>query len=437
MMPCGRRVPLSKANDFKKKLTVSPFMPGSPCVVYHNMYKSTNKWLYIPKYFSEDGELIENKVKSCNFSISCSPRDYQKNVIETIHKEILEKGSCIACLYTGWGKTFAAIYIAYLLGVKTLIIVNKETLLKQWCEQIVRFLGVEPGIIQGKKLENDKLVTIGMIQSLSIKDYEPTFFEEFSFTIYDETHHYCSKIFSNVFYKIGSKYNLGLTATIKRSDKLEYTLEWFLGKVAVDVKLLIIEPKIIIKNFYDYSENTIKFMPNGKVNSPASITNISENNTRNDFLINLIKECYFSDRNILVLCDRKKQCEYLVNQLSDFSIGKYVGGMKQIDLKKSNESKVIVATFQMASEGYDNPKLDTLILASPKCNVEQAVGRILRRKNKNAALVLDVNDCISIFNNWNKKRLAFYRSKNFKVESEINTYEKTCEIQLENFSIRD
>ena len=75
-----------------------------------------------------------------------------------------------------------------------------------------------------------------------MKEYPNNFFDEFSFSIFDETHHYCSKVFSNVFYKIGSKYNLGLTATLKRADKLEHTLNWFLGEIAVNVELLIIEP---------------------------------------------------------------------------------------------------------------------------------------------------------------------------------------------------
>ena len=91
---------------------------------------------------------------------------------------------------------------------------------------------------------------------------------------------------------------------------------------------------------------------------------------------------YEENRKILVLSDRKVHCEYIKGKLNDFSVGIYYGGMKKEDLKKSNECRIIIATYQMASEGYDNPDLDTLILASPKCNVEQAVGRILRKKNK-------------------------------------------------------
>ena len=106
--------------------------------------------------------------------------------------------------------------------------------------------------------------------------------------------------------------------------------------------------------------------------------------------------------------------------------------MKKEELKLSNECRIIVATYQMASEGYDNPDLDTLILASPKGNVEQAVGRILRKKNKNKAVVIDVNDCISIFNNCNTKRQSFYKNRKFKIT--VKTDIKNID---ENFNITE
>jgi len=403
--------------DLKKKLTVTPFMPGSPTPIKYTLYKVVDNFIYIPKYFSSIGELIENDVKFCDININGEPREYQRRVIGDIHTELIRNDSCMACLYTGWGKTFGALYISALLGVKTIILVNKETLLDQWKEQIIKFMGITPGIIQGKILNTEPNICIGMIQSISMKEYPDNTFDEFSFAIYDETHHYCSKVFSNVFYKIGSKYNLGLTATLKRADKLEYTLSWFLGDIAAKVELLIIEPTISVHNFYEYPEATIKYLPNGKVNSAASITNVTQNDVRDSFILNLIKEYSNCERKILVLSDRKAHCDKLAHILKsqDYSVGLYYGGMKKEQLQISNTCKIIIATYQMASEGYDNPELDTLVLASPKCNVEQAVGRILRKKNENMPVVIDINDSISIFKNWNKKRLSFYKSKKFSV----------------------
>lgn len=431
----GRKYP--ENNELKKKLTVTPFMPGSPVPIKYALYKIENNFIYTPKHFSSGGTLIENDVNYCDIKINGKPRSYQVDAIETIHKELTINDSCLACLYTGWGKTFAALYIASLIGVKTLILVNKETLLEQWKEQIIKFLGITPGIIQGKTFNTLPDICIGMIQSISMKEYPSDAFDNFSFSIYDETHHYCSKVFSNVFYKIGSKYNLGLTATIKRADKLEHTLNWFLGDIAVNIELLIIEPKIDIYKFYEYPENTIKYLPNGKVNSAASITNVTENNDRDIFILSLIRECVSNDRKILVLSDRKAHCNKLMNVLNseNYSVGLYYGGMKKEQLQLSNTRKIIIATYQMASEGYDNPDLDTLLLASPKCNIEQAIGRILRKKNKNTPLVIDINDSISIFNNWNKKRLSFYKLKKFIVKS--NVCEEETSVLKDNYLLRD
>jgi len=432
----GRKVCIN--NELKKKLTVVPFTPGAPVPTSYTVYKITNKSMYIPRYYNEEGELILNEITPAEININTIPREYQKNIINEIHLSIIKNGSCIACLYTGWGKTFASLYIASLLKVKTLVIVNKESLLEQWSEQIIKFLGIKPGIIQGSKINTEPDVCIGMIQSISMKEYNCDLFDCFSFTIFDETHHYCSKVFSNAFYKIGSFYNLGLSATLKRADKLEFVLEWFLFKPAVNVQLLIIEPEIHIHNFYEHHETTIKYLPNGKVNSPASITSITEINCRTEYILNLIKDCYNCNRKILVLTDRKAHCDLMYTSLKDtYSVGLYYGGMKQADLKDANERRIIIATFQMASEGYDNPGLDTLILASPKGNVEQAVGRILRRKNENPALVIDINDCISIFNNWNRKRHSFYKSKNFKVVNKTEKIVDEITDVLTEYSLRD
>ena len=60
------------------------------------------------------------------------------------------------------------------------------------------------------------------------------------------------------------------------------------------------------------------------------------------------------------------------------SVGYYVGGMKEHALKESESKKVVVASYAMAAEGLDIKTLTTLIMATPKTDIEQSVGRILR-----------------------------------------------------------
>jgi superfamily II DNA or RNA helicase len=75
----------------------------------------------------------------------------------------------------------------------------------------------------------------------------------------------------------------------------------------------------------------------------------------------------------------------------------------------------------MASEGYDNPKLDTLILSTPKSDVEQCIGRILRQENSNYPLVVDIQDYNSVFTGMNFKRKNFYKKKGFLNDNSTTT----------------
>jgi len=111
-----------------------------------------------------------------------------------------------------------------------------------------------------------------------------------------------------------------------------------------------------------------------------------------------------------------------------------MGGMKEAQLQESSKKKIIFATFSQAHEGLDIPKLDTLILATPKGDVVQSCGRILRETGtkKHNPLIFDIID------NWgplvaqSRKRKTFYNKSGFDVHSaeiqETVTKFKNCAI---------
>ena len=217
--------------------------------------------------------------------------------------------------------------------------------------------------------------------------------------IVSNCHHTPGRQFSKIFYKIGAKHNLGLSATLTRSDGLTKVIKYFLGDTIVNLKLCFIIPNIVIK-YTSIEPLPEKTMVTGRINLPRMINDLVDSFARNLEIISIIKEKYSEERKILVLSDRRCHCIELKRILGpDYSSALYLGQMKNEVLAESNTKRVIFATYQIASEGYDNPPLDTLILATPKTKIEQAIGRILRQENKNKPEVIDIVDTFSIFNN--------------------------------------
>ena len=71
--------------------------------------------------------------------------------------------------------------------------------------------------------------------------------------------------------------------------------------------------------------------------------------------------------------------ERLLKEAGAPDVAFYVGGMKQNALEKSEEAQILLGTYSMAAEGMNIPTLNTIVLSTPKSNVEQSVGRILRQ----------------------------------------------------------
>lgn len=104
----------------------------------------------------------------------------------------------------------------------------------------------------------------------------------------------------------------------------------------------------------------------------------------------------------------------LLRDTGETSVGFYIGGMKEAQLKASESCRVILGSYSMSSEGMDIPSLNTLILASPKSDIEQSIGRILRRHHETVVpTVYDIVDNFSIFRNQAMKRRSFYEKKEY------------------------
>ena len=290
-------------------------------------------------------------------------------------------------------------------------------------------------IRQSKVDIQNKDIVIGMLQSISMKSYEMSVFADFGFCIIDECHHLGAQVFSRSLPKIGCKYMCGLSATPKRKDGLTKVFQWYLGPIVYQIKKREDSQKVLVelieynspnKNYCREERNIM-----GKLCMPKMINNICGFTRRTKWLSCYIRTLVNEEhRNVLVLSDRRQHLEdfhtYLT-KLGMTSIGFYVGGMKPKERKESEEKRIILGTYTMASEGMDIPSLDTIILASPKSDIRQSIGRILRKQHEHLhPKIVDVIDNFSCFQRQCKKRKTVYKR---------NKYEITTIVLEDSFSI--
>jgi superfamily II DNA or RNA helicase len=426
LTPKGFRIDLtdSRAKVLEKELKVRPFNPNVEYSKEYKLFRKSKNYLYSPKFYAIEkygipDNVLEHKYDKVILPFHKKLRDYQESIAIKVLSHLKSHKSGVCSLFTGWGKTCLALWIASQLQVKTLIVVHTRTLLDQWVVKIKDFTGIDAGIIQQDTMLIDSPICVGMIHSLCIRNYPREITEGFGLIVFDEVHHTPSEMFSSVFFKMCIDYSLGLSATLQRADGLSKVINWFLGDIIVDIKQTTDSPEIVFEKFYPNEPMKEEVMMNGKPNISAMLNLIAEHDDRNKFIIDIIKQLRKENRILLVLCHRRNHVNYLHNHLPES--GKYLGGMSLTELNATNQMDIIIGTYNMASEGYDNPRLNTLVLASPKSNVEQSVGRILRERTSCHPLVVDIQDYFSVFNGMNYKRKNYYKKKGYltKIEEEF------------------
>lgn len=417
----------------RNELIVTPFVKHTynKVVESYQLFRYHFDKIQVPKFWAlnkfNETSVIEFTNDKIDVTFNGTLRDYQQDIINKCLPMIKNKGGGVISLPCGDGKTCVAINIFTQLKAKTLVIVHKTFLMDQWKESISKFTDAKIGIIQGKKIDIEgKDIVIGMLQSLSMKDYPDTLWNNFDFMIVDEVHNIATKVFSKALCKINTRYTLGLSATPERDDKLSKVFYWYLGDILFQKKKSknsTVKVKIIN---YVPSENCSKQELNrfkecktmrGDVNMAQMITNLSKLTERNNRIISEIKGVLAKEpeRNVLILSSRIEQLELLKQMYGDDTkTTLYIGKMKKKELEEAQNKQIFFATYEMVNEGFDLPKLNTLLFATPRSKVEQSVGRILRNKD-NEPIIIDFIDKLSIFMGQGYKRKKFYKELNYDI----------------------
>lgn len=404
-------------NKIKNALTVKPIVPDEYYSKEYRVYKQVGNKCLIPVFYKlKDYSMTSNVFQTgekCDIQFTKNLRDYQVSVSNLVYQHLVNKKSGLCCVYTGWGKTCLALWVASKLKVKTLIIVHTGALLEQWRERIDFFTNCETGVYRQNCEDNTKNIVVGTVQSLLKRKYKTS---DFGLLIIDETHMYPTEFFKNIFFEVPCLYTLGLTATLKRKDRLDKVINWFVGEVIVNIDQLTQQVSIRLE-YYETEKQEEILNRAGKLNQAKMITDLCEDTKRSEFILNLINECLKQNRKILLLSHRRGHCEYFFKKLGEEVSGLYLGGMSSEELEKTNAKRVILATYNMASMGYDNKPLDTLIFASPRSSIKQCVGRITRQVNPNPSLVIDIVDMYSFYCGLYNQRMRYYRANKFIINS--------------------
>jgi superfamily II DNA or RNA helicase len=415
----------------RQELLVKAFVPKSSMLKPEAfpIYRESRLKFYVPRHYGYTTYGIPDAIKlsgglDIDIKFEGELRDYQIPIVETYVKKAKEMGGGVLEVPCGFGKTIMGLRIISLLKKKTIVIVHKEFLLRQWVDRIKEFLPeAKVGRIQGQVIDIEgKDIVLGMLQSLSMKEYPRELFIDFGLTIADECHHLSAEVFSNALFRIVTKYTLGLSATMERKDGLSKVFKAFIGPILFSKKRDG-DDNVLVQcvNYSTDDEEFNKVLHNyrGQVNYSSMIKKLCEFNRRSEFILKFLEQTLDEkeDQQIMILAHNKSLLKYLFDAIDHrkiATVGYYIGGMKAVDLQISETKKVIIATYAMAEEALDIKTLSTLLMATPKTDVRQAVGRILRQKHKEA-LVIDIVDSHGLFQRQWIKRKRYYKKANYKI----------------------
>ena len=300
---------------------------------------------------------------------------------------------------TAFGKTVVASWLIAKRGVNTLILVHRQQLLDQWVERLSTFLGVPAksiGRIGGGRKRPTGQLDVALIQSLVRKGVVDDRVANYGHVIVDECHHISAHSFESVTRQAKARFVLGLSATVGRKDGHHPIVFMQCGPVRHRVSARVQAAARPFSHTVLVQPTTFLPMkspdPDKRVEFQSLYQELIADDARNRRIYEVVCETTNNGRSPLVLTERNEHLDrleaLLVPEIPHLVVLRAGLGKKQrqatadrLAAIPSDEPRVILATGKYVGEGFDDARLDTLVLTLPvswRGTVAQYAGRLHR-----------------------------------------------------------
>lgn len=368
--------------------------------------------------------------KKVDFGCSVPLYDYQEAAKEAMLKAyygILQSPA-------GSGKTQVGIALAAALGRKTLWLTHTRDLLSQSKNRAEQYMSPSlTGTITEGRVQIGKAITFATVQTMCNLDLG-RYRDVWDCIIVDECHRVAGTPtsvtqFSKVLNSLAARHKYGLSATVHRADGMIAATYALLGQIAYQVPDAAVAEKVMTVSVLPRPTHqglSREFLDTDGTIIYAKLVNfLADRYDRNE----LIAADLVENRNHynLILSDRLSHLEYLMkhlpHDLRDQAVmvdgkmtSKKAKAMREqaIEDMRQGHKRYLFATYSLAKEGLDIPRLDRLYLATPQKDyavITQSIGRIARTfEGKAEPVVYDyVDEGIQYLVRSYKKRCATYR----------------------------
>ncbi len=417
--------------DYAKRRRMGKWVGDTPPTL--QLYKVIGDTYYLPYGVLQEirsliGSYAEKfpKYRTVNYNCKIPLYDYQ----ETAKNEILKHDFGVLQSKAGSGKTQIGIAIIAELGGRALWLTHTKDLLTQSRDRAAEYMDSSLfGEITSGKVNIGKGITFATVQTLAKQD--PAIYQDaFDCVIVDECHRVAGTPtsvtqFGKVLSSLNCRYKYGLSATVHRADGLIKTMFCYLGNIIYAVPDEDVEDKVM--TVYVVSRPTHTKMSDECLDTDGTLLyqnliRFLVSNTRRNFLIadDLAKN---SEHFNLILSDRIEHLKSIMSLLPEDLCVMVDGKMTSRKAKEYREHAIesmrcgkkhyLFATYKLAKEGLDIPRLDRLYLTTPQKDyaiVVQSVGRIARTfEGKSDPICYDYVDNIGYLIGAYKKRCSHYR----------------------------